>query len=109
MDCNKPVVAGHSFGGATVFRTLAVDKRFRYIVNVITMSRDWVNNCIIYRIGIVLDPWMWPLRDEVQLPEEIEQPILFINMEAFQTVESLKTMKPFTLAVQVERRCLMLK
>lgn len=29
MDLSNPVLAGQSFGGATVLRTLAVDKRFK--------------------------------------------------------------------------------
>jgi hypothetical protein len=32
MDLSQPVIAGHSFGSATVLRTLAVEKRFKYQV-----------------------------------------------------------------------------
>lgn len=43
-----------------------------------------------------MDAWMWPLKDQPELAQEIEQPLLFINMEAFQTEPNLKTMKRFT-------------
>jgi len=60
-----------------MLRTLAIDKRFQ--------------------VGVALDAWMWPLKDESpQLASRIEQPILFINMEAFQNGRSLKVMKRFT-------------
>ena len=49
---------------------------------------------IIHRIGLAMDAWMWPLKDEVQLV--VEQPLLFINSEAFQTKANLETMKRFT-------------
>ena len=29
MDVSQPVIAGHSFGSATLLRTLAVEKRFK--------------------------------------------------------------------------------
>ena len=34
MDLSNPVLAGQSFGGATVLRTLAVEKRFKYLMNI---------------------------------------------------------------------------
>ena len=89
MDVSRPVIAGHSFGSATVIRTLAVDKRFR--------------------VGVALDAWMWPLKDNIELPSQIEQPILFINMEAFQNAKSLKVMKRFTDGCNTERRVVTLK
>ena len=31
MDLSAPVIAGHSFGSTTLLRTLAVEKRFKYV------------------------------------------------------------------------------
>ncbi|XP_057378526.1 platelet-activating factor acetylhydrolase-like [Daphnia carinata] len=90
MDLSTPMIAGHSFGSATLLRTLAVDKRFK--------------------IGLAMDAWMWPLKDQPELAQEIEQPLLFINMEAFQTAPNLKAMKRFTVdADHTERRVVTLK
>lgn len=50
----------------------------------------------LYRIGLAMDAWMWPLKDEPELAESIEQPILFINSANFQTRFSLEIMKRFT-------------
>lgn len=53
---------------------------------------------------------MWPIKDETQLPEAVEQPVLFINMEAFQTPPNLRTMKKFTADVEhTERRVVTIK
>lgn len=91
MDLNKPILSGHSFGSATTLRTLAVDKRFK--------------------MGVAMDAWMWPLKDELELPAQIDQPLLFINMEAFQNASNLKAMKRFTLETDhpTERRVVTLK
>ena len=52
------------------------------------------------RIGLAMDAWMWPLKDDIQLAETIQQPILFINSANFQTRFSLKIMKRFTIDKQ---------
>ena len=57
-----------------------------------------------------MDAWMWPLKDQRELAKEVEQPILFINMEAFQTEPNLRAMKRFTVdADHTERRVVTLK
>lgn len=57
-----------------------------------------------------MDAWMWPLKDEIELAKSVEQPLLFINMEAFQTAPNLKAMKRFTVdADHTERRVVTLK
>ena len=57
-----------------------------------------------------MDAWMWPLKDDTKLAETIQQPILFINSEAFQTTTNLLTMKRFTMdADHTERRVVTLK
>nr|CAH0098330.1 unnamed protein product [Daphnia galeata] len=91
MDLSKPAIAGHSFGSATVLRTLNADKRFK--------------------IGLAMDAWMWPLKDDTKLAETIQQPIMFINSEAFQTPINLLTMKRFTVDADHtdERRVVTLK
>lgn len=64
----------------------------------------------IRRIGMAMDAWMWPLKDEIELAQSVEQPLLFINMEAFQTAPNLKAMKRFTVDVDhTERRVVTLK
>lgn len=90
MDVSSPIIAGHSFGSATLLRTLAADKRFK--------------------VGLAMDAWMWPLKDEIELAKNVAQPVLFINSEAFQTVPNLNTMKLFTVdADHTERRVVTLK
>ena len=56
------------------------------------------------RVGVAFDAWMWPLHKEKDLPNEIDQPLLFINMEHFQTAKNLKTMKQFAESDVAERR-----
>ena len=64
-----------------------------------------------HRMGVAMDAWMWPLKDELELPAQIDQPLLFINMEAFQNASNLKAMKRFTLETDhpTERRVVTLK
>ena len=71
MNFSSPVISGHSFGGATTVLTLMHDKRFK--------------------IGMALDAWLFPLRDEnILLNDDI--PILFINTEKFLNSRNLKKM-----------------
>ena len=55
----SPAICGHSFGGATTCLTLAKDSRFR--------------------MGIALDAWMFPLKEEHEIGKGCEQPLFFIN------------------------------
>ncbi|XP_054720885.1 platelet-activating factor acetylhydrolase-like [Uloborus diversus] len=73
LDLDRASIAGHSFGGATVVMAMAKDKRFK--------------------VGLGLDTWMLPLREESVLLKKVEQPMLFINMEKFQTRSNLRLMK----------------
>jgi len=50
---------GHSFGGATTLLTLSKDPRFK--------------------VGIVLDGWLFPLRDDEEVAKSVKQPLLFVN------------------------------
>lgn len=74
MDVSRPVMAGHSFGGATVLLVLAEDVRFKS--------------------GIALDSWLFPIRD-LDLSASVKQPILFINTESFLNSRNLKKMETF--------------
>ena len=66
--------------------------------------------CFLFRIGIALDAWMWPLQNELELPKLIEQPILFINMEGFQKPFYLEIMKRYIADNnKIERRVVTLK
>ena len=68
MDITRPVIAGHSFGGATTVLALIKDERFK--------------------VGVVLDAWLFPLRDE-NISVKEETPILFINTESFLNYKNL--------------------
>uniref|UniRef100_A0A1B6DX37 1-alkyl-2-acetylglycerophosphocholine esterase n=1 Tax=Clastoptera arizonana TaxID=38151 RepID=A0A1B6DX37_9HEMI len=61
LDLSKVALMGHSFGGATSLLALSMDSRFK--------------------LGIILDAWMFPLKDEKTL--KIRQPLLFINSATF--------------------------
>ncbi|KAK3849897.1 hypothetical protein Pcinc_043366, partial [Petrolisthes cinctipes] len=73
LDLTDPIMTGHSFGGVTAISTLAKDKRFK--------------------IGVALDPWMFPIKDDVDtLCPSIKQPLLCISTEAFQSDSNLQAM-----------------
>ena len=77
MDLSNPVMCGHSFGGATTLMALATEPKFK--------------------TGIVLDGWLFPIRDEIELPSKVKQkPILFVNTESFLNEENLKKMETFS-------------
>ena len=61
-------------------------------------------------MGLALDAWMWPLQNEDDLPNQIDQPILFVNMEGFQKPFYLKLMKRYMVENNtIERRVVTLK
>ena len=74
LDISKPIMSGHSFGGATTLLALAEDSRFN--------------------IGIALDAWLYPIK-ELNLAETVQQPILFINTESFLNTRNLNKMATF--------------
>ena len=65
--------------------------------------------CVSCRVGVAFDAWMWPLNEEEKLPNQIDQPLLFINMEHFQTTKNLKTMNRFSQNELSERRVVTIK
>lgn len=74
LDVSKPIMSGHSFGGATTLLTLAEDSRFK--------------------VGIALDAWLYPIK-ELDLSKTIQQPVLFINTESFLNTRNLNKMATF--------------
>ncbi|KFO36219.1 platelet-activating factor acetylhydrolase [Fukomys damarensis] len=70
---NKIAIIGHSFGGSTAIQVLSEDQRFR--------------------CGIALDPWMFPVGEEVY--SKIPQPLFFINSERFQSAGDIVKLKKF--------------
>nr|XP_027220091.1 platelet-activating factor acetylhydrolase 2, cytoplasmic-like isoform X1 [Penaeus vannamei]XP_027220092.1 platelet-activating factor acetylhydrolase 2, cytoplasmic-like isoform X1 [Penaeus vannamei] len=78
LDLSKPIMAGHSFGGATTLCILAEDKRFT--------------------MGVALDPWMFPIKVDIDtLAPKITQPLLCINTEAFQAEANMNAMRKLNL------------
>ena len=72
MELSKPVMAVHSYVGATTMVTLAKDERSIH--------------------GLALDGWLCPLKDEAVFPN---QPIIFINTESFMNRDNIAKMKTF--------------
>lgn len=84
LDTSRVAMVGHSFGGVTIIPTLASDKRFK--------------------VGVALDAWMFPVREEDGIFNSINQPIIFVNMEKFQTEKNKSVMK--RLASDKADRCM---
>lgn len=85
MDVSEPILAGHSYGGATTLACLANDPRFKQ--------------------GLVLDGWLFPLKDDNLSPS---QPIVFINTESFMNRQNINRMK-FFLTGNKDRRMVFIK
>ncbi|KAF5287482.1 hypothetical protein FQA39_LY04110 [Lamprigera yunnana] len=75
LDIENITIAGHSFGGATALLTLSRRKEIK--------------------LGILLDAWMFPIKEEEDLISEVTQPLLFVNTQAFHIVPNLKVMQKF--------------
>ncbi|XP_026274506.1 platelet-activating factor acetylhydrolase [Frankliniella occidentalis] len=75
LNFEKAVMMGHSFGGASALLTLYKDHRFKY--------------------GVILDSWMYTLKDEPDMPGSIKQPLIFINTETFHIDSNITTMQKF--------------
>jgi len=86
LDVSNPILTGHSFGGVTSLLTLNEDSRFQR--------------------GIVLDSWLFPIRDEVFQPR---QPLVFINTESFMNKNNIARMKMFMTEPDLERRMFFIK
>lgn len=88
FDMSRTCIAGHSFGGATVLKTLSVEKRFK--------------------IGIALDAWTIPIAMETELASSISQPILFIKSHYAYTRKTLQELHQFH-SNEVERKFVTIK
>ena len=75
-------VAGHSFGGATAVLALASDDRLK--------------------VGVALDSWMFPIKDEEEVAVPGDKRLLFVNCEQFQYQTNLKVMKRFEVCEKTE-------
>ena len=56
-----------------------------------------------FKVGVALDAWLFPLRDEMTLSETITQPLLFISTESFRSLGNLGKMKELALEGEKER------
>jgi len=88
MDVTNPAMVGHSFGGATTLMALGAEEKFK--------------------LGIVLDGWLFPLRDNEKLVEKVTQPVMFVNMDGFLNKDNLQKMQTFSTA-KTERICYYIK
>ena len=61
-----------------------------------------------FKLGIVLDGWLFPIRDNEKLVEKVTQPVMFINMEEFLNKDNLQKMQTFSTA-KTERICYYIK
>lgn len=82
LDLSSTAVAGHSFGGATTVLALATDDRLK--------------------VGVALDSWMFPIKDEKEVAVPRDKRLLFINCEKFQYQTNLKVMKRFEVCEKSE-------
>lgn len=76
IDINNITMMGHSFGGATSLVTMAQEKRIKQ--------------------GILLDPWMFPIKNMKELLKEVNQSLLFVNTQTFHIASNINVMKLFT-------------
>ncbi|XP_047492312.1 platelet-activating factor acetylhydrolase-like [Penaeus chinensis] len=75
LDLNNMALLGHSYGGTTTFRVLA-DPR----------------NC--FRVGVTLDPWMFPVRSDPEaLGRAVATPVLSVSSEDFNNGANLKALR----------------
>lgn len=74
IGTEKAIISGHSMGGATTVRCLT-------------------NHDQYFFAGIALDSWMFPLKQEANIPNT--EKLLFVNFERFQGEKNLTTMKKY--------------
>ncbi|XP_076035762.1 platelet-activating factor acetylhydrolase-like [Oratosquilla oratoria] len=83
LDLSRLVLLGHSYGGTSVMRALG-DQRGR----------------VLFRGGVALDPWMFPVRHNVEeTASKLTLPLLCISTWGFNEGPNLKTLGNFAEAV----------
>ncbi|CAG9830687.1 unnamed protein product [Diabrotica balteata] len=75
IDVNNLVMMGHSFGAATALTTFSKSPHLK--------------QCI------VLDPWMFPIKDDDLHDKIFGKPVLFINTETFHIATNVNAMAKF--------------
>ena len=55
-----------------------------------------VMKSLIYRLGVILDPWMFPIKEEIDLSNRVKQPLLFVNTETFHITLNYNALKTIT-------------
>ncbi|PSN34783.1 hypothetical protein C0J52_06205 [Blattella germanica] len=75
LNLTNMTMMGHSFGGATALLALKGDRRLKF--------------------GVILDPWMFPLKEESDLSTCIKQPLLFVNTETFHITSNYNALKKY--------------
>lgn len=75
LDMSQLVMMGHSFGGGTALRALGNDSRFK--------------------VGVVLDAWVFSIKDDEDLLTKVTQPLIFINTQTFQIAPNVAVMQKF--------------
>ncbi|XP_014282795.1 platelet-activating factor acetylhydrolase isoform X2 [Halyomorpha halys] len=72
LELSSLSMMGHSFGGATSMLAMSLDDRIKY--------------------GIILDGWMFPLKEEDLV---IKQPLIFINTQTFHIESNIKVIEKY--------------
>jgi hypothetical protein len=49
-----------------------------------------------FRFGVILDPWMFSLKEKLDLPNTVRQPLLFVNTETFHISTNFQALKKYT-------------
>jgi hypothetical protein len=60
------------------------------------MQQHFMVSFPAFRFGVILDPWMFSLKEELYLPSTVKQPLLFINTETFHTAPNFHAVKQYT-------------
>lgn len=68
---------------------------------------NWLYTDHVDRLGVVLDGWMHPLDEQVY--EDIQQPVLMINMESFQWKTNVEQMMRLLSQDEENRRMITIK
>ncbi|XP_050311173.1 platelet-activating factor acetylhydrolase-like [Anthonomus grandis grandis] len=82
LDLDSFGIMGHSFGAATALYTLANVAELRY--------------------AVLLDPWMFPIKNESLREKLAGRPVIFINTQTFHIAANVRAMAEFANKENVE-------